>query len=290
MDQVIHEELIKRFVFTLKVKNLALATQEEYSRDLGYFFLYLGDRDPALATMEDVRQYQVSMIEKQLRPNTVNRRVASVKVFYLETVRTGWPKDFIPWLKKKRKLPIILSLEEVAALINATPNIKQRTIFMTIYSTGMRSCEVRRLTAKDIDSKRDQILIHGKGDKERFAPLTQFLLLALRRYWVECKENKSAWLFPGGAEKWQKQYCRTSVRRAFIAAKKRAGITKPGGVHLLRHCFATHLLESGVDLRIIQLLLGHSVISSTEIYTHLRKSFADQIKNPLDAISHLLNR
>jgi site-specific recombinase XerD len=290
MEQATQDELINRFVFTLKLKNLSAGTQAEYSKDLIRFFLFLGERDPVLATMEDVCQYQVSLVEIGLRPNTINRRVSSVKIFYLDTLKTGWPKDFIPWLKKKRRLPLILSLEEVAAIINATTNIKQRTLFMAIYSTGMRSCEVRRLTAKDIDSKRMQIRIRGKGDKERFAPLTKFLLLALRRYWVECKDNKSVWLFAGGNNRWERPYCRTTIRRAFVAAKARAGVDKPGGVHLLRHCFATHLLESGVDLRVIQLLLGHSSHSSTEIYTHLRQSFAQEIKNPLDVISNLLIR
>jgi site-specific recombinase XerD len=138
-----------------------------------------------------------------------------------------------------------------------------------------------------------QMRVLGKGRKERLVPLTPYLLHALRRYWVENKENKSVWLFPGGSgsgNHWQHQYCRASIRRAFLWAKEKAGIDKPGGVHLLRHCYATHLLESGVDLRVIQILLGHSVIHSTEIYTHLRSKFAQEIKNPLDAISGLIKR
>ena len=120
-------------------------------------------------------------------------------------------------------------------------------------------------------------------------PLSSFLLYTLRKYWVEYKENKSEWLFPGGGgDYWKRPYCRTSLRRAFATAKKKANIDKPGGVHLLRHCYATHLLESGVDLRVIQILLGHAVINSTEIYTHLRNKFAQEIKNPLDAIADLL--
>lgn len=210
-------------------------------------------------------------------------------MFYIRTLRMNWPQDFAPWVRKKQRLPLLLSIEEVAAVINATDNIKQRTILMAIYATGMRSCEVRHLKTQDIDSARGQIRVMGKGNKQRMVPLSKFLLYTLRKYWVECKENKNEWLFPGvGGDGWRKPYCRTSLRRAFVAAKEKVGLEKPGGVHLLRHCYATHLLESGVDLRVIQILLGHSVINSTEIYTHLRSKFAQEIKNPLDAIAELL--
>lgn len=282
------QKLLDLFLFSLKERNFAQSTQTEYCRDLGYFFKYLGSKDPLTVTVDDVRAYQVHLIERKLKVNTVNRQVAAVRMFYQRTLNRGWPHNFVPWLKKKRTLPVLLSLDEVAAIINETPYIKQRTFFMTIYATGMRSCEARALKAKDIDSARMQILVQGKGGKQRYALLSNFLLYSLRRYWVECKENKSVWLFPGGGQLWERQYCRTSARRAFMASKKRAGINKPGGVHVLRHCFATHLLESGVDLRIIQILLGHSVIGSTEIYTHLRRTFAQEIKNPLDAIAEKL--
>jgi site-specific recombinase XerD len=160
---------------------------------------------------------------------------------------------------------------------------------MTIYATGMRSCEARYLRVEDIDSSpRKQIRVLGKGGKERMVPLTDNLLFALRKYWVENKDIKTKWLFPGARLCWEQPYCRTSIRRTFAESKLRAGITKRGGVHLLRHCFATHLLESGVDIRVIQILLGHSQLSSTEIYTHLRSTYAQEIKNPLDAIAGLI--
>ncbi len=281
------EELLNKFLITMRANNFAQSTIDNYIEDLKLFLRYSGKEILAVQA-EDVTRYQAEMIEGGYSSGHVNKKIAAVKMFYIRTLRMNWPQDFAPWVRKKQKLPLLLSLEEVAAVINSAQHIKQRTIFMTIYATGMRSCEVRGLKAKDIDSPRKQIRVNGKGNKQRFVPLSDFLLYTLRKYWVECKENKSEWLFPGGGTLWHQPYCRTSLRRAFISAKEKAGIDKPGGVHLLRHCYATHLLESGIDLRVIQILLGHSVINSTEIYTHLRSKFAQEIKNPLDAIADLL--
>ncbi len=272
----------------MRARNFAQSTIDHYVEDLKIFLRY-ADKEILEVQAEDVTRYQANMIERGYSAGHVNKKIAAVKMFYLRTMHMNWPQDFCPWVRKKQRLPLLLSLEEVAAVINATTHIKQRTIFMTIYATGMRSCEVRGLKAKDIDSARNQIRVMGKGNKQRMVPLSQFLLYTLRKYWVDCKENKTEWLFPGGGgDYWKRPYCRTSLRRAFDAAKRKAGVDKPGGVHLLRHCYATHLLEMGVDLRVIQILLGHAVIGSTEIYTHLRSKFAQEIKNPLDAIAELL--
>lgn len=283
------DDLFNRFMLTMKVHGLARSTQESYRQNLRMFFDHVG-KDPLAVTMDDVIRYQAHLIDSGLVADTINGKMAAVKMFYLKTMRMDWPRDFAPWMKKKRRLPNLLSHEEVASIINATTNIKQRTIFMTIYSTGMRTCEIRHLKPTDIDSQRKQIRVLGKGGKERMAPLTDTLLFALRKYWVENRDIKTNWLFPGSRLSWQKPYCRTSIRRSWGKSKRKAGIKKPGGVHVLRHCFATHLLESGIELRVIQILLGHSDISSTEIYTHLRGNYVQQMKNPLDAIVDLLKR
>lgn len=288
MDDELKKALRTKYLFSLKTRNLAESTQEAYWQDLLLFFDHCG-KDPRTIVIEDIRQYQVHLVERKLAPRTINRRVAAVKNFYCLTLNRLWSKDAVPWLRQKRTLPAILSIDEVVRVINVTPNIKQRTLFMLIYATGMRSIEARKLTAKQIDSERMQILVHGKGGKDRYVPMSQFLLELLRRYWLfSKKENKTIWLFPGTGKGFKKPYCRTSLRRAFTEAKLRAGVDKPGGVHVLRHCFATHLLETGVDIRIIQILLGHSTIKTAEIYTHLRNTFAAQIKNPLDAIADQL--
>lgn len=283
------DDLFNKFLMTMRAHNFAQSTIDHYLEDLKIFLQSCG-KEILEVQAEDVTRYQAEMLEKGYSSGHINKKIAALKMFYIRTLRLNWPQDFAPWVRKKQRLPLLLSIEEVAAVINATDNIKQRTIFMTIYATGMRSCEVRHLKAKDIDSARGQIRVMGKGNKQRMVPLTKFLLYTLRKYWVECKENKTEWLFPGGGGLWTQPYCRTSLRRAFQAAKEKAGVDKPGGVHLLRHCYATHLLESGVDLRVIQILLGHSVINSTEIYTHLRSKFAQEIKNPLDAIVELLTK
>jgi integrase/recombinase XerD len=291
MDDEFKKTLHAKFLFGMKLRNLAKATQEAYWQDLQLFLQFLDGGSPMEITIDDVRRYQVSLIEQKLRPRTINRRIAAVKSFYCQTLNRPWSKDMVPWLKQKRRLPSILSVEEVADVINVTANLKQRTLFKLIYSTGMRSFEARELRANQIDNKRMQIRVLGKGEKERFVPMSEFLLKTLRQYWTDSKEeNKSIWLFPGGGEHWQKPYHRVSLRRAFAASKVKAGIIKPGGPHVLRHCFATHLLEAGVELRIIQILLGHSGLRTSQIYTHLRSSFAGQIKNPLDAIANHLTR
>jgi integrase/recombinase XerD len=282
------DDLFNKFLITMKARNFAQSTIDHYVEDLKIFLRHIG-KDILAVTADDVTRYQADLIGRGYSAGHINKKVAAVKMFYIRTMHMNWPQYFAPWVRTKQRLPLLLSLEEVAAVINATANIKQRTILMTIYATGMRSCEVRLLKAKDIDSPRNQIRVMGKGNKQRMVPLSKFLLYTLRKYWVECKENKTEWLFPGGGgDYWKRPYCRTSLRRAFNASKKKAGVDKPGGVHLLRHCYATHLLESGVDLRVIQILLGHTVINSTEIYTHLRSKFAQEIKNPLDAIADLL--
>jgi len=197
-----------------------------------------------------------------------------------------WPKDFMPRVKRRKKLPVVLSPDEVVALLNATSNLKHLTMLTTMYAAGLRSFEVVNLKAEDIDSKR--MIIHvreGKGKKARLVMLSESLLRSLRNYWVKWShEDKTSWIFPGAHDN-SVPYSRHSIRRVYREAKEKAGIKKPGGSHVLRHSFATHLLELGVDLRIIQLMLGHAVISSTTIYTHVRQDCYRQIKNPLDMIS-----
>lgn len=282
------DELMNQYYLTMKARNFAAGTIESYSRELLVFLKHVG-KSPADVEADDVTKYQVMFLENGFSSGSINMKIAALKMFFIKTLKRNWPQDFCPWVRKKQRLPVLLSLDEVAAIINAVENPKQRTILMTIYATGMRSCEVRGLKVKDIDSARKQIRVLGKGNKQRLVPMSNFLLYTLRKYWVDSKsENKAAWLFPGGGQMWTHQYAGTSLRKAFASAKEKAHIVKPGGVHVLRHCYATHLLESGVDLRIIQILLGHSVINSTEIYTHLRSTYAQEIKNPLDAIASLL--
>jgi len=175
----------------------------------------------------------------------------------------------------------------VAKLINSADDLVAKTVLLTIYALGLRVGEFVKLKASDIDSKRMMVHIVGKGLKDRYVIMPQTLLESLRYYWKNTPTRKSLWLFPS---KDHTEHLSThQVRRMFYHWKTVAGIQRKGGIHILRHCYATHLLESGVDLRTIQLLLGHSLISSTTIYTHLRQDYAEKIKTPLDMIANKLD-
>lgn len=233
-----------------------------------------------------MKKYQVESIERGLAARTINVRSAAIRFFFLNTMKQPWPENFLPQVKTPKTLPTVFSPQEVAQILNHTQTLKQRAILATMYSAGLRSFEVVNLKPKDINSQR--MLIHvaeGKGRKERVTVLSQSLLAFLRSYWIKWgHENRSHWLFPSGYDA-RKSYATCSVRRFLRDAKEKAGITTAGCTHALRHSFATHLLELGVDLRIIQILLGHVSISSTTIYTHLRGDIYQEIKNPLDKIA-----
>ena len=278
--------LLEKFNLTMLERGLSEATQKIYLKDLRSCLEWLKLKDPALITAENIREYQAHLVRRKLRPKTVNRALVSVKLFFRFTLKNDVPADFVYRVKDRRKLPTLLDQEEIISLFKKTKNIKYRTIFMLIYAAGLRSCEVQRLKHHNIDSKLMQIHITGKGDRERVVPMSKFLLQVLRDYWVKTPENKTMWLFPVSPDEWQKPISRISIWRAFKKAKKNAFINKPGGVHVLRHCYATHLLEGGLDLRMIQILLGHASIRATEIYTHLQRDFAQGIQSPLDQIAN----
>jgi len=249
---------------------------------LRHFFAFLG-KDPLSAKPEDVQRFQVHLLDRGLAPRTINSMVAAPKFFYLEALRYDWPKDFMPWVRVKRKLPKILTQEVILRIIQETNVFKMLVLFMTAYACGLRTCEVTRLTYKSIDNQRMQMRVLGKGDKERFVPISDVLLKTLRFYWKENKENKWTWLFPGDDH--TQPVPGSSIRRNWISARNRAGLQNVKGIHTLRHSYATHLLEAGVDLRVIQILLGHALLTTTTFYTQLTQKHSAQIKNPLDLLA-----
>jgi integrase/recombinase XerD len=276
-------QLIEQLLFSLKLRSKAQTTQEAYVKHLKNFFAYLG-KDPLSATHEDLQKYQVHLLERGLAPRTINQMVASPKFFYLETLRRDWPQGFLPWVKVKRRLPKILTHDEILRVIQETTVFKMRVLFLTVYACGLRTCEVQRLTHESIDSARMQLRVLGKGDKERFVPISDVLLKTLRFYWKENYENKWTWLFPSSHDP-KRPLHGASIRRNWVAARNRAGLTHVKGIHTLRHCYATHLLEAGVDIRVIQILIGHALLSTTTFYTQLTQKHAAQIKNPLDLLA-----
>ena len=247
------KEILQRFLEDLKCHGYLPSTQDCYC---GLVATSLREMAKPVAeiTLEDLRLHQVRLVERGLNPQTVNLRMASLRFLFLKTLNKDWAfTATIPRVKRRRKIPVILSPAEVAALINATINLKHRTILMTMYSCGLRSFEAVNLKTKDIDSKRMVIEIMGKGGKNRFGPLSPELLKSLRIYWKEWEQDKTHWLFPS-AEDPSKNFSPHSVRRIVREAKIKAKITKPGNSHLLRHYAAIGI--RGIVLRLTYLSPG----------------------------------
>src|SRR6201981_257410 len=233
-----------------------------------------------------IREYQAELFQKGKSPGTVTQRVAAVRFFYVKTLKKAWSSADTPYPKRAFHLPTILSREEVARLIDAASTPFHRTLLMVLYATGVRRAELTHLKVTDIDSQRMVIHVHGgKGRKDRDVMLSSKLLDELRQHWQRFRKKPSVWLFPG-----QKDHCgdqpidTKTVWHACREAAKRAGIRKSPHPHTLRHCFATHLLEAGADLRIIQTLLGHRDLEETTIYLHLSEQRLHATASPLDSL------
>ena len=270
----------------LQRRNYSKSTIRYYLQAVADFARYFGKSPDKLGPGE-LRSYQAYLLrERKLAVGTVVAHVSALRFFFLKTLKRRLPLDDIPYPKHPRRLPMILTVEEVARLIDSARNLLDRTLLMVLYSTGMRNCEVRHLQVKDIDSQ--SMLIHiqrGKGGRNRYVPLSPKLLETLREYWRWMKPK--TWLFPGTVHNWRadKPLTPKVVWDACQFAAQRAGIEKRVYPHLLRHSYATHLLEEGADLRTIQLLLGHVELEHTVVYLHLSRRHLQAFPNPLDTMS-----
>jgi integrase/recombinase XerD len=270
----------------LQRRNYATTTVESYIRAVEQFARYF-NRSPDRLTLTHLRTYQAYLLrERKLTPRTVRLHVSALRFFFVKTLKRRYSLDDTPYPKAPRRLPQILRLDEVTQLINAAQNLSHRTMLMVLYSTGMRNAELRHLQVADIDSRR--MLIHiqrGKGGRDRYVPLSATLLATLRAYyrWMRPK----TWLFPGTAAGWRADTPITPkvLWEACVKAAERAELRTRVWPHLLRHSYATHLLESGADLRTIQLLLGHVSLRHTILYLHLSQRHLQAVANPLDAMS-----
>jgi integrase/recombinase XerD len=272
----------------LRVRGLSALTEEHYIRHWTRFVRFFGI-SPKKLNLKHVHKYQSHLVKRGLAAGSINISMAAIRFFFMVTLKRNWRQDAVPWMRKKRKVPVILSPIEVEGLLNSVKNMKHRAVLTVIYAAGLRINEVVHLTAGDIDSQR--MLIHvkyGKGAKERYTILSPTLLHLLRNYWKSSREDKSNWLFPGEDPK--KPFTIGSVQHMMRKAVGRLGIQKKVSAHTLRHCFATHLLENGVDIRRIQHLLGHSSIASTTIYTRVTDATSQAVKSPLDSISVNITR
>jgi len=279
LRQIMVEELRRR--------NYAESTIRSYIHTVEHFSRYF-NRPPDRLSPQHIRQYQAALFTKfQLEPNTVGVRLAALRFFYVKVLKKAWSVAETPYPKKVLHLPQVLSQEEVARLIDAAEFPFHRILLMTLYATGARRAEVSHLKISDIDSQRMVIHIRGgKGRKDRDVMLSPKLLDALRNYWRGLRRKPTEWLFPGGRWHTENRPVTTKVLwDACQQAAQRAGLDpKRIHPHTLRHCFATHLLEAGADLRTIQMLLGHRDLEETTIYLHLSRRHLSATASPLDAL------
>src|SRR6266478_4956853 len=234
-----------------------------------------------------IREYQAELFHKRkLSAGSVAVRLAALRFFYTKTLRRAWSVADTPYPKRNHRLPVILSQEEVAQLIDAACPTFHRTILMTLYATGARRAELTHLKLSDVDNKRMVIHIQGgKERKDRDVMLSPVLLEELRAHWRRLRRKPSQWLFPGNYHHSGDQPIDTkTVWDACHNAAKRANIKKGVHPHTLRHCFATHLLEAGADLRTIQILLGHADLKETTLYLHLSQRHLNSTASPLDLL------
>jgi integrase/recombinase XerD len=277
--------LRKMMLEELQRRNYSDSTTRYYLQAVAAFAKHF-EKPPDKLGADELRTYQVYLLkERKLAVGTVIARVAALRFFFVRTLKRHEFREDLPYPKEGRRLPTVLSLDEVALLIDAAGNLMQRALLMTLYGTGMRRAEVARLKVTDVDSRRMMIRVeHGKGDVDRDIPLSPALLETLRAYW-RWKKPRS-YLFPSslGQRGNGKAISDKTVWYACKEAARHAGITKHVTPHTLRHSWATHLLESGADLRTIQMLLGHADLETTAKYLHLSQRHLQAVANPLESL------
>jgi len=269
----------------LQIRGYAPGTCEDYLSAVKNFVRFF-KRPPDELTLEHINQYQLHLTrERNVSWSHFNVVVCALRFFYKVTLQKDWEVKRIPYRKAGRKLPEILSQEQIVRFFTSIPNLKHRAVLMTMYAAGVRVSEALHLRPSDIDSSRMVLRIEqGKGRKDRYTLLSPLLLEILREYWKIARPK--TWLFPTRDQ--DKPLSRRSIQKVIRKACEVAGLGKTVRSHSLRHAFATHLMEQGVNIRIIQTLLGHRSLRSTEIYTHVSRTHLQDTKSPLDQLSDLL--
>jgi site-specific recombinase XerD len=279
--------LRRRMTEDMTIRGFTVGTQRGYLVAVENFTSFL-DRAPDGATAEDLRRYQLHMRSSGASATSMNTAVSALRFFFGVTLGRGDAQVGMTTVREPHKLPVVLSPEEVARLLDAAPGLKYRAALSVSYGAGLRASEVVSLKLADIDSERMAIRVEqGKGRKDRYAMLSEPLLHLLRAWWLAARERgvmlPGGWLFPG--QNPVNPLTARQLNRAFHGARTAAGIDKPVSLHTLRHCFATHLLEQKVDIRVIQVLLGHSKLDTTARYSHLASTTLRAVKSPLDHLS-----
>jgi len=279
--------LRRRMTEDMQVRNFSPHTQNSYVQQVSLFARHFS-KSPELLGPEEIRSYQVYLTnEKKLSPGSILIAVSALRFLYKVTLHRDWCfEDIIPAPKKPQTLPIVLSPEEVLQFLSCVQSIKHRTILTTCYAAGLRVSEATRLKVTDIDSERMVIRVEqGKGQKDRYVMLSPKLLEVLRAWWPVHKPKQ--WLFPG--DRVDSCISSDAVEIACQKAHLRCRIPKPITPHCLRHAFAVHLLESGTDVRTIQLLLGHRSLATTATYLRIATTKVCSTKSPLDLLPQTLD-
>ena len=276
--------LRQRMIDDMRMCKLAEKTQIQYIRAVRRLAAFLG-RAPDTATVEDLRRYQLHLVDHGTSPISINAAITGLKFFFEVTLDRSELIAKMRPVRVPRKLPVVLSPDEVARLIAATGNLKHQTALSVAYGAGLRAGEVVALKVTDIDSQRMILRIEqGKGSKDRYAMLSPVLLERLRGWWrvarAQGKMLEGGWLFPG-LNPIESLSCR-QLNRAVHAAAQAANIDRRVSMHTLRHSFATHLLEQKVDIRVIQVLLGHKKLETTAIYAHVATDLLREVISPLE--------
>lgn len=273
--------LRKRLIEEMELRNYAPKTIRLYVNHVAKLAIYHG-KSPDRLNREEIRNYLVHLLEdRKLSVGTYRQALAAYRYFYRWVIKRGDLVEDILSPRPERHLPVVLSVNEVQRLFAAIPSFKHRMILMTAYSAGLRVAETVNLKVADLDSERMVIrIVQSKRNKDRYTVLSPVLLAMLRHYWWAARPRH--YLFPGRSQ--DRPMSVSTVQRTCKAAGQTAGIEKQVTPHTLRHSFATHLLESGTDLRILQALLGHSCIRTTAIYTHVSNKLISNTASPLDRI------
>jgi integrase/recombinase XerD len=282
--------LRQRMLEDMAMRGLRSHTQHDYIRFVRGFAAFLG-RSPDTATAEDIRRFQVYQHESGVQPPTINCSVSALRFFFTVTLDRPDLSRRLVLARFPRKLPAVLSVEEVGQLLEAAPGLKYKAILGTAYGAGLRVSEVASIKVDDIDSTRMLIRVEqGKGRKDRNAMLSPQLLTLLRLWWKEGKRRglmlPHGWLFPGRG--CTDPISTRQINRAIHEAAEAAGIRKRVSPHTLRHSFATHLLEQDVDIRVIQVLLGHSKLDTTALYARVATKTIRSVTSPLERLALLM--
>jgi len=265
----------------MTLRGFSPKTKEAYVGAVaGLAFYY--SQSPDKLTNDQIQAYLLHLItDRKLAWSSCNVVFSGLRCFYTQVLKWDETRFYIPPRPRQKKLPKLLSLEEVNHLLKAASNIKHQALLMTVYGAGLRVSEVVHLKPRHIESDRMMIRVdQGKGKKDRYTILPQSLLYELRRYWKVCRPH--SWLFFGKDK--NKSMPVATAQRIYYHAKNKAGITKGNGIHTLRHCFATHLLDQGVDIYTIKQLLGHTALVTTSKYLHTTSEKIAAVKSPLDAL------